>query len=177
MPEVSLVPYLVCVNSEGSRETAQMRRLNLCRLAWTFAVHLCVKYPFLMSWFSMLEEIYTALMRFELEYSKTNTMTYTQREDADQLAHLTGLIRVIAGYSMDSQWLGTAKTLIKLCRFQAHQSLCWMYMSFCSFFLRPLWSSSVLFKVHTRENMSLFSEITTTSSVLNKNCNISILGN
>ena len=115
-------------------ETAQMRRLNLCRLAWTFAVHLCVKYPFLMSWFSMLEEIYTALMRFELEYSKTNTMTYTQREDSDQLGYRTGLIRVIAGYSMDSQWLGTAKTLIKLCRFQAHQSLCWMYMSFCSFF-------------------------------------------
>ena len=38
-PFVYLLPYFMCANSEGSDETARMRRL-----AWAFAVHLCDKY-------------------------------------------------------------------------------------------------------------------------------------
>ena len=40
-----LLPFFLCVNSEGSGETARMRRL-----AWTFAGRLCDKYHNLMSW-------------------------------------------------------------------------------------------------------------------------------
>ena len=38
-------PYFMCVNSKGSGETAQMRRLG-----WDFAGRLCDKYHNLMSW-------------------------------------------------------------------------------------------------------------------------------
>ena len=38
--------HISCVNSEGSGETVQMRRL-----AWAFAGRLCDKYHNLMSWF------------------------------------------------------------------------------------------------------------------------------
>ena len=51
-PQPSLVayvilPYFMCANSEGSGETARMRRL-----AWVFAgrLHVCDKYHDLMSW-------------------------------------------------------------------------------------------------------------------------------
>ena len=40
-----LLPYFMCANSEGSGDTAQMRRL-----AWVFAGCLCDKYHNLMSW-------------------------------------------------------------------------------------------------------------------------------
>ena len=40
-----LLPYLMCVNSEGSGESVWMRRL-----AWAFAGRLCDKYRNLMSW-------------------------------------------------------------------------------------------------------------------------------
>ena len=40
-----LLPYFMCVNSEGSGETARMRRL-----AWAFAGRQCDKYHNLMSW-------------------------------------------------------------------------------------------------------------------------------
>ena len=40
-----LLPYFMCANSEGSGETARMRRL-----AWAFAGRLCNKYHNLMSW-------------------------------------------------------------------------------------------------------------------------------
>ena len=40
-----LLPYFMWSNSEGSGETARMRRL-----AWAFAVRLCDKYHNLMSW-------------------------------------------------------------------------------------------------------------------------------
>ena len=40
-----LLPYLMCANSEGSGETAQMRRLT-----WAFAGRPCDKYHNLMSW-------------------------------------------------------------------------------------------------------------------------------
>ena len=40
-----LLPYFMCANSEGSGETARMRRL-----AWAFAGCLCDKYHNLMSW-------------------------------------------------------------------------------------------------------------------------------
>ena len=40
-----LLPCFMCANSEGSGETAQMRRLT-----WAFAGHLCVTYHNLMSW-------------------------------------------------------------------------------------------------------------------------------
>ena len=39
-----LLPYLMCANSEGSVETARMRRL-----AWAFTDRLCDKYYNLMS--------------------------------------------------------------------------------------------------------------------------------
>ena len=39
------LPYFMCANSEGSDETARMRRL-----AWAFAGCLCDKYHNLMSW-------------------------------------------------------------------------------------------------------------------------------
>ena len=42
---IRLLPYLVCANSEGSGETAQMRRL-----AWAFAGCLCDKYHSLTNW-------------------------------------------------------------------------------------------------------------------------------
>ena len=42
-----LLPYFMCANSEGSGETAWMRRL-----AWAFAGRLCDKYHNLMSWLS-----------------------------------------------------------------------------------------------------------------------------
>ena len=40
-----LLPYFMCVNSEGSGKTVRM-----CRLTWTFVGHLCDKYHNLMSW-------------------------------------------------------------------------------------------------------------------------------
>ena len=40
-----LLPYFMCTNSEGSGETAWIRRL-----AWAFAGRLCNKYNNLMSW-------------------------------------------------------------------------------------------------------------------------------
>ena len=40
-----LLPYFMCANSEGSGETARMRRL-----AWAFVGRLCDKYHNLMSW-------------------------------------------------------------------------------------------------------------------------------
>ena len=40
-----VLPFFMCANSEGSGETARMRRL-----AWTFAGRLCHKYHNLMSW-------------------------------------------------------------------------------------------------------------------------------
>ena len=40
-----LLIYFMCANSEGSGETARMRRLT-----WTFSVRLCDKYHNLMSW-------------------------------------------------------------------------------------------------------------------------------
>ena len=40
-----LLPYFMCANSEGSGETARMRRL-----AWAFAGRLCDKNHNLMSW-------------------------------------------------------------------------------------------------------------------------------
>ena len=40
-----LLPYFMCANSEGSGETARMRRLG-----WAFAGRLCDKYYNLMSW-------------------------------------------------------------------------------------------------------------------------------
>ena len=43
-----LLPYYMCANSEGSGETAQMRRL-----VWAFAGRLCDKYQNLMSWLSL----------------------------------------------------------------------------------------------------------------------------
>ena len=43
-------PYLMCANSKGSGETAQMGRL-----AWAFAVRLCDKYHTLMSWLKCLK--------------------------------------------------------------------------------------------------------------------------
>ena len=41
----SSTSYVMCANSEGSGETARMRRL-----AWAFTDHLCDKYHNLMSW-------------------------------------------------------------------------------------------------------------------------------
>ena len=43
--KLPLTPFVMWANSEGSGESAQMRRL-----AWAFAVGLCDKYPFLMCW-------------------------------------------------------------------------------------------------------------------------------
>ena len=40
-----LLPYFMCANSDGSGETARMRRL-----AWAFTGRLCDKYHNLMSW-------------------------------------------------------------------------------------------------------------------------------
>ena len=45
-----LLPYFMCVNSEGSGETAQMRRL-----AWAFAGRLYDKYHNLMMWLNYTE--------------------------------------------------------------------------------------------------------------------------
>ena len=44
-----LLSYFMCTNSEGSGETARMRRL-----AWAFASRLCDKYHNLMSWLIQL---------------------------------------------------------------------------------------------------------------------------
>ena len=44
-----LLPYSMCANSEGSGETARMRRL-----AWAFAGRLCDKYHNLMSWLNYM---------------------------------------------------------------------------------------------------------------------------
>ena len=46
-----LLPYFMCANSEGSGETARMRRL-----AWAFAGRLCGKYHNFMSWFKRRSE-------------------------------------------------------------------------------------------------------------------------
>ena len=43
-----LLPYFMFANSEGSDETARMRRL-----AWAFAGRLCDKYHNLMSWLNL----------------------------------------------------------------------------------------------------------------------------
>ena len=59
--KLHLVPYIVWVNSEGSGETAWM-----CRLAWAFAIYVCYKYPFHMSWlkiFILITVIYYTLSR------------------------------------------------------------------------------------------------------------------
>ena len=48
-----LFPYYVCANSEGSGETARLRRL-----AWAFAGRLCDKYHYLMSWLILMSLSY-----------------------------------------------------------------------------------------------------------------------
>ena len=50
-----LLPYFVCVNSEGSGKTVQMRRL-----AWAFAGRLCDKYHNLVSWLNYYHDTGTA---------------------------------------------------------------------------------------------------------------------
>ena len=47
-----LLPDFMCANSEGSGETARMRRL-----AWAFAGRLCDKYHNLMSWLMFIESL------------------------------------------------------------------------------------------------------------------------
>ena len=60
----------MCANSEGSDETARMRRL-----AWAFAGRLCDKYHNLMSWLKYsivipkLPQIYLQPMIFSFVYS------------------------------------------------------------------------------------------------------------
>ena len=48
-----LLPYFMCANSEGSGETARMRRL-----AWAFAGRLCDKYHNLMSWLKCFNRLF-----------------------------------------------------------------------------------------------------------------------
>ena len=51
-----LLPYFMCANSEASDKTARMNSEGsgeialMRRLAWTFAVRICDKYHYLMSW-------------------------------------------------------------------------------------------------------------------------------
>ena len=45
---LQMLPYFMCANSEGSDETARMRRL-----AWAFAGRLCDKYHNHMSWLNL----------------------------------------------------------------------------------------------------------------------------
>ena len=57
-----LLPYIMCANSEGSGETARMRRL-----AWAFVGRLCDKYHNLMSWLNyyrnQLHSLFSAFPR------------------------------------------------------------------------------------------------------------------
>ena len=63
-PTLSLLPFFMCVNSEGSGETERMHRL-----AWAFAGCLCDKYHDLMSWL-----IYSLIWRAgEAEDPTSNT--------------------------------------------------------------------------------------------------------
>ena len=55
-----LLPYFMCVNSEGYGETAWM-----CRLASAFAGRLCDKYHNLMSWL-ILQQIFTSAGQFDI---------------------------------------------------------------------------------------------------------------
>ena len=56
-----LLPYFMCANSEGSGETAQMRRL-----AWAFAGRLCDKYHNLMSWLKWHSEVSISVSSFHV---------------------------------------------------------------------------------------------------------------
>ena len=63
-----LLPYFMCANSEGSGETARMRRL-----VWAFAGHLCDKYHNLMSWLNY--ETCTWCFRYDVVFKCTISRT------------------------------------------------------------------------------------------------------
>ena len=102
--KVPLDSLLVWASSEGSGETARMRRLT-----WTFAARISDKYQIRLS-----RSIWNAL-----GLDKTNTMTCAPSEDSDQLGRPSSLIKIFAvwmkrplvlGYPMRAQW-----RLIRLC--------------------------------------------------------------
>ena len=78
-----LLPYFMCANSEGSGETARMRRL-----AWAFAGRLYDKYHNLMSWLNWcsdrrqfnkqlsLSKSHSRIMHFFFIFRKKNRPTY-----------------------------------------------------------------------------------------------------
>ena len=48
-PNPELLPYFVCANSEGSGESAHMRRLT-----WAFTAHICNKFQNRLNWYVCL---------------------------------------------------------------------------------------------------------------------------
>ena len=93
--KVLLDSLLLWASSEGSGETARMRRL-----AWTFAARIGYKYQI-----RLTRSIYTSLFQsiIEQKHDKTNKMSCVPSEDSDQPGHPSSLIIVFAVLSMGSQ--------------------------------------------------------------------------
>ena len=151
-----LFPYFMCVNSEGSGETARMRRI-----AWDVAGRLCDKYYDLMSWLNyVLVGVFSGLLFLTLKLKtslvdlpwsfvneppqdKTNKTACAPSEDSDQPGHPPSLIRVFAfrmkkawvlSYPLSAQrrlWSDSADA-------QADLSLRWAHSHFVGFVMRRL---------------------------------------
>ena len=106
-----LLPYFVCVISDGSGEAAQMRRF-----ASAFTGRLCDKYQNLMSWLELFRDISHYQQSFfdlgsmalfnlyEPQNDKTNKMNCAPSEDSDQPGHPPSLIRVFT-VRMKKAWV------------------------------------------------------------------------
>ena len=117
--KLSLVPYIVCANSEGCSKTMRMHRLT-----WAFAVHPCdVTFSHglaCLCWYCIMSQLMT----------KPTKWLFSQR-------------RLRSESSLCAQWvakdyaffmcLWTAKTLIRLGGCSGYLSLRWAHMPFCWF--------------------------------------------
>ena len=86
-----LLPHFMCANSEGSDETAQMRRLawafagetaQMRRLAWVFAGRLCDTYHNLMGWLNQMSrkfnEVHVSYTSCRLVSSKAIMIVFSR---------------------------------------------------------------------------------------------------
>ena len=98
-----LLPNFMCANSEGSGETAQMRRLG-----WAFAGRLYDKYHNLMSWL-----IITLLANFLFSASMTASFVSTLNNDGTicTVSFISLNTNILPGYSVMKKPLHTLLNL------------------------------------------------------------------
>ena len=85
-----LLPYFMCANSEGSGETARMRRI-----AWSFDVRLCYKYHNFMKCLILSHCLSAFLIKKKKKKKRIRFLTHLENK-------FLYLIRRIAGYISDN---------------------------------------------------------------------------